>query len=141
MKKILLIVLPAILVIGAIFYWFLITPSADKQNTLSFLSENLHTGFVNAPLTQLALGGNPSNSNLAQGNSNSVNPAGPGGNVAMGNPAVGNPAVLFDISAQPLFGENGMSPQALLLIIFTIPILALFFLYLWDLLKKRGIER
>lgn len=139
-KKYIILGIVVILAVCAISYWLWTMPKADRQNTLSFLTENAHTGIANAPLTQLALNGNSPNSNLAQGNQKSVNPASPGSAVAIGNPAAGNPVVLFDISAQPLFGKNGMSPQALLLIIFTIPALALFFLYLWDLLKKRRIK-
>lgn len=126
-----------ILVICAVFYWFWTTPKADRQNTLSLATESAHTGLINAPLGQLALGGNSPNSNLAQENTKGGNPASPGGVVAQGN----SPVVLFDISAQPIFGKNGISPQALLLIIFTIPALALFFLYLWDLLKKRRAKK
>lgn len=125
-----------ILVICAIFYWFWTTPVSDKQNLVSLITENVHTGLANAPLSQLALGGNSLNSNLAQGNSKGVNPASSGSAVVKGN----SPVVLFDISAQPLFGKNGISPQALLVIIFAIPVLALFFLYLWDLLKKRRMK-
>lgn len=135
-KKYIILGGAVILVICVIFYWFWTTPVANRQKALSFISETAHTGVANAPLTQLALGGDLSDSNLAQGNTKAVNPASPGSGVAVGN----SPVVLFDISAQPLFGKNGMSPVALLLIIFAIPVLALFFLYLWGWLKKRRIK-
>lgn len=125
-----------ILIICAVFYWLWIMPETDRQNMLSLFTENAHTGLANAPLTQVALGGNSPNSNLAEENKGEVNPAGPG-SVA----ALWNPTVLFDISVQPFFGKNGMSPALLLMIIFIIPVLALFFLYLWNFLKKRGIKK
>jgi hypothetical protein len=136
LMKILLIIGTVILAVCAAFYYFWTMSAADKQNLVSLITENAHTGLALAPLTQVAMGGNPPNSDLAQGNQKGANPASPGGAIAMGNPLV-----LFDISAQPIFGKNGISPVALLLIIFAIPALALFFLYLWDLLKKGRIKR
>ncbi|MCX6721347.1 MAG: hypothetical protein NT026_01960 [Candidatus Staskawiczbacteria bacterium] len=111
MKK---IVLPAMLfvsalVISSLLYFGVEMQGNDKSKmlgALSFLAENSHTGLITSPGNQLALKDKEKNADQYAVNAplenNAESQASGTKNVAVGE----LPTVLFDISAQPLFGKS-----------------------------------
>ncbi len=96
-----------VFVIGLASYFLGIAAEFDSQKVSSivgFVAENTHTGLV-APMSQIAF--NNQNTTGGQFASNTQNQnqdkQGEGGRTVALN---GIPPVLFDISVQPIFGEN-----------------------------------
>lgn len=103
-------ILPGILIVSALsivsfLYIGIEGDGVQMPAAVSFLADNLHTGLITNPGTQLALKDKDENSTQYAKKTPVDNNQGANNNdqVAILN---NNPTVLFDISAQPLFGKS-----------------------------------